>query len=64
MKLRTLYDHRSAAVHSGRIKKGANEEVIKQLEAGETLCAELIERVLEMGDWPDWNKLILGYPEA
>jgi hypothetical protein len=62
--LRALYGLRSVAVHSGRITTKDARELMMQLDAGEILCAELIERVLELGDWPDWNKLILGYPGA
>ena len=58
--LRKLYDLRSAAVHSGRITRGKTMEHHHFLESGEDLCADLITKVLETGDWPDWDKLVLG----
>jgi hypothetical protein len=57
-----LYNLRSQAVHSGQlqIKPDKIKECDELLSRGEDLCADIIYRLLEMGNWPDWDALVLG----
>ena len=62
--LQHLYRLRSKAVHSGMLKVDNAIAEMTKLGAGEDLCAKLIIRLLERGQWPDWTKLVLGNPDA
>ena len=56
--LKTIYDLRSAAVHSGHLEdKEKNREILKK---GMCLCGTLIRRIIDLGRWPDWTALTLG----
>ena len=64
-----IYDWRSSVVHTGKLpKKGKNkkkrpyteEEVTKFIERAQDLCRQSILKILEAGEFPDWNDLILG----
>lgn len=61
-----IYDWRSLAVHTGKlpnkIKKRplAPEDITKFIERAQDLCWESIIRIMEDGQFPDWNDLILG----
>ncbi len=64
-----LYDCRSKAVHSGKLYdkieiKGKSPIPAQEfLEQGVKLCADSIQKVLEKGCFPEWNKVILGMPD-
>ena len=56
-----IYKWRSSAVHTGRLpKKTKNEEVADFLAIAQDLCRDSILKIIENGEFPDWNKLILG----
>ena len=64
-KFKNIYEGRSKAVHSGKLKetlefggeKISRSEFIAQTQ---DLCRESIMKVLEDGRFPDWDNLILG----
>lgn len=64
--LQAIYDCRSSAVHSGKLKKvkykidGKDVQLTKLFEEGFNLCAELITKIIKERKYPDWNKLTLG----
>jgi hypothetical protein len=51
-----LYNLRSKAVHSGKLKGNPTEEI----RAGCALCVRLVLKMIERGAWPDWDALVLG----
>lgn len=63
---RGIYDWRSSAVHKGKIpNKTKNtsyteEEVAAFIQRSQDLCRESILKILEDGEFPMWNRLILG----
>ena len=60
---KTIYDWRSAAVHTGKLpKKTRNtpEKVEAFITYAQNLCRDSIMKILEDGKFPDWNELILG----
>ena len=66
---KAIYDWRSAVVHTGKLpKKGSGkkkksytqEEVRKFIRSAQDLCRDSIMKILEDGEFPDWNNLILG----
>ena len=64
-KFKQIYDHRSNAVHSGKldekVKLGVERISISGfIERAQDLCRESIMKVLEDGRFPEWNDLILG----
>ena len=68
-KFKAIYDWRSAVVHTGKLpKKGrgkkkkpyTQEEVREFIRNAQDLCQQAIIKILEDGEFPDWNNLILG----
>ncbi len=64
---KAIYNLRSQAVHNGsvpeRIKVRSGEERIATSEfipKAQDLCRQSIMKILEDGEFPDWNTLILG----
>ncbi len=65
-----LYDWRSAVVHNGKLPEKkisrtkkrpyTQEEISELITQAQDLCQESIINVLEDGEFPDWNSLILG----
>ena len=68
-KFKAIYDWRSAVVHTGKLpEKGkgkkkkpyTQEEVREFIRNAQDLCRDSIIKILEDGEFPDWNNLILG----
>ena len=68
-KFKAIYDWRSVVVHTGELpKKGrrnqkrshTQEEVREFIRNAQDLCRDSIMKILEDGEFPDWNNLILG----
>ena len=64
---KAIYDLRSQAVHSGKIpkkvkiRKGEESTTTSEFIAkAQDLCWDSILKILEDGEFPDWNDLILG----
>ena len=66
---KAIYDWRSTVVHTGELpKKGSGkkkkpytqEEVREFITKAQDLCRDSILKILEDGEFPDWNNLILG----
>ena len=66
---KAIYEWRSAVVHTGKLpKKGkgkkkksyTQEEVREFIRNAQDLCRDSIMKILEDGQFPDWNNLILG----
>ena len=70
---REIYDWRSSAVHKGKIPKKeigtkskkkkipyTEEEVAAFIQRAQDLCRQSILKILEDGEFPKWNRLILG----
>ena len=64
---KAIYDLRSQAVHSGKIpkkvkiRKGEEPTTTSEFIAkAQDLCRDSIMKILEDGEFPDWNNLILG----
>jgi hypothetical protein len=66
---KAIYDWRSAVVHTGKLpKKGSGKkkkpytpkEVREFITRAQDLCRDSILKILEDGEFPDWNNLILG----
>lgn len=64
---KAIYDLRSQAVHSGKIpktvkiRKGEDPTATSEFIAkAQDLCRDSILKILEDGEFPDWNDLILG----
>ncbi|WP_404292393.1 hypothetical protein ACD578_08895 [Microvirga sp. RSM25] len=55
--LRSAYDARSQAVHSGVI----SQKNMSILEDADQISSQLFRVVVQMGRYPDWDKLVLGY---
>ena len=63
-KIRRLYRFRSQAVHSGSVKTKPDtwKALDEELNAGIALAREIIVAILMLGDWPNWDELVLGAP--
>ena len=62
---RAIYDCRSDAVHKGKldqtVKFGEEHIPISEfIQRAQDLCWESIVKILEAGEFPEWNDLILG----
>ncbi len=67
---REIYDWRSSVVHTGKLPKKkvsknkrkpyTEEEVVGFLKRAQDLCRQSIMKILEEGQFPNWNDLILG----
>ena len=58
-----LYNCRCAAVHKGKLtqkKKKVGLSLAELAKKGDSLCVELIKKILQTKKLPDWNRLILG----
>lgn len=61
-----IYEWRSKAVHAGKLPNKTKkipftpEEVTEFIEGAQDLCRESIIKIIEDGEFPDWNSLILG----
>lgn len=65
--LKLIYEQRSKAVHNGnipdRIKIGKGQEPIAKSDLilkAQNLCRVSILKILDEGNFPDWNDIILG----
>ena len=64
-KFKQIYDHRSNAVHRGKLDEkvklgGEHISISEFIERAQNLCRESIMKVLNDGRFPVWNDLILG----
>ena len=64
-KFKVIYDCRCDAVHEGRLEDSVtidNETipVSELITKAQDLCRQSIMKILEDGEFPDWNDLILG----
>ena len=64
---KAIYDLRSKAVHNGaipekiKIRKGEEPMTTSEfIPKAQDLCQQSIVKILEDGEFPDWNNLILG----
>ena len=63
---KSIYDWRSTVVHTGKLPNKARkrpftpEEVDAFITNAQDLCRDSIMKILENGEIPDWNDLILG----
>lgn len=57
--LKLAYDYRSAAVHSGQL----NKINIEKFEQADTICSRILQKILEKGKFPDWERLVIGFDE-
>ena len=63
---KAIYDWRSTVVHTGKLPNKTKrtpftpEEVEMFITKAQDLCRDSILKVLEDGEFPDWNDLILG----
>lgn len=59
--LRQLYRARSGVAHTGRLpgKKFGPREAQSALEASSALVARAVRLILELGDFPNWDDLVL-----
>ncbi|MYC75208.1 hypothetical protein F4X10_05460 [Candidatus Poribacteria bacterium] len=65
-----LYDWRSAVIHNGKLPEKkisrtkkrpyTQEEISELITQAQDLCQESIIKILEDGEFPNWNSLILG----
>ena len=62
LSVRQLYDLRSQAAHAGHVSVSSNnwQAVDSKIEAGISLVGQLIMALLARGNWPKWNRLVLG----
>ena len=68
IKFKQIYKHRSKAVHEGKLGEmaqfGEEEIPISEfIEEAQNLCRKSIKKILDDGEFPDWNSLILGGEE-
>ena len=64
-KFRQIYDCRSKAVHRGKLDEqvkfgGERIPISEFIKRAQDLCRGSIIKILEDGQFPDWNSLILG----
>ena len=64
-KFKQIYSGRSKAVHNGKldqtVKFGEEHIPISEfIQRAQDLCRESIVKILEAGEFPEWNDLILG----
>jgi len=62
---KAIYNYRSKAVHSGKLGKtvkvaGKSIPILTFIKTSQDLCRKSIIKILEEGEFPDWNNLILG----
>ena len=63
---KAIYTLRSKAVHNGevpkgiKIRKGESIPTSEFIPRAQDLCRQSIMKILEEGEFPDWNNLILG----
>ena len=67
-KFKQIYNCRSSAVHSGQleetVKFGKRRIPVSDfIEKAQDLCRKSIKKILEDGEFPDWDSLILGGEE-
>lgn len=56
---RKIYDLRSSAVHTGDI--ASDESTPEFTQRAQDLCRQSIVKVIDQGQFPDWNRLVLGH---
>ena len=64
-KFKAIYELRCDAVHEGQLDKGIEIEqkiipISKFITEAQGLCRDSIIKILDEGEFPDWNNLILG----
>ena len=62
---KAIYNYRSKAVHSGKLGEtvkvaGKSIPILTFIKTSQDLCRQSIIKILEDGEFPDWNNLILG----
>jgi hypothetical protein len=61
---KNVYDYRSTGAHEGKLPKkpkaGEIEKIAETLDRGDRLCVEIIEKILDVGDWPKWDSVVIG----
>ena len=55
---KTIYDRRSKAVHTGNLTQ--NERAPEFMANAQELCRESIVKIIEDGELPNWDQLVLG----
>jgi catalase len=64
-----IYAWRSKVVHTGKLPNKTKktpftpDEVKDFIERAQDLCRQSIIKIIEDGEFPDWNSLILGGEE-
>lgn len=60
--MRLFYDLRSEAVHAGHFSRKKGPEAAMVIDAAISLCREVLDRVLGLGQYPNWDavRLALG----
>ena len=53
-----IYDRRSKAAHTGKLTE--SEQTSEFTRKAQDLCRKSIVRIIEDGQFPDWNQLVLG----
>jgi hypothetical protein len=60
-----LYDDRSNAVHAGKLPGKLTKDYFaleQRIGSYDQLCVRVVLKILAMGRWPDWRRLVLGAP--
>lgn len=57
-KFKNIYDRRSKAVHTGSLKQ--RERAPEFMATAQKLCRQSIVKVVEDGDFPNWDQMVLG----
>ena len=59
-----LYDYRSQAAHTGKVKTTPKtwRAIDDEIEDGIALAGQILLAVLKLGEWPNWDSLVLGEP--
>ena len=55
---KNIYDRRSKAVHTGNLRE--KERAPEFMATAQDLCRKSIVEIIEDGDFPDWDRLVLG----
>ena len=53
-----IYDRRSKAVHTGKLAE--NEQTPELVARAQELCLKSIVKIIEDGEFPDWNHMVMG----
>jgi hypothetical protein len=53
--LRSAYDLRSVAVHTGSLGKKEDQEAVEVMKDAARICASVARKVIDRGSFPDWE---------